>query len=232
LSDAVRFELVTRNVAKAVKIPSGAAAERRVPTPSEIRQLFAAADGDRLADAFVLAVLLGLRRGELLGLRWSSVDLDKRLLVVRTTIQRSGGELRVTEPKTRRSLRRIRLPHAAVRAFERQRVRQAKERLAAGSAWDDQGWVFASQVGTPIEPRNLSRRFAQIRADAGLDWLHLHDLRHACGTYLIAEGVDLRTVMEVLGHSTFRLTMDTYAHILDGQLDTAADAMDRAFGEE
>ena len=92
--------------------------------------------------------------------------------------------------------------------------------------------MFASQIGTPTEPRNLSRRFVQIRHEAGLDWLHLHDLRHACGTYLIAEGVDLRTVMEVLGHSTFRLTMDTYAHVLDGQLHTAADAMDRAFGED
>jgi integrase len=232
LSDAVRFELVSRNVAKAVKLPSSAAAERRVPTPEEIRQLFAAAEGDRLGEVFRLAVLLGLRRGELLGLRWTDVDLEERFLVVRTTIQRSGGQLRVAEPKTRRSARRIRLSQSAVRAFERQRIRQAKERLAAGSAWQDQGWVFASQIGTPTEPRNLSRRFVQIRHEAGLDWLHLHDLRHACGTYLIAEGVDLRTVMEVLGHSTFRLTMDTYAHVLDGQLHTAADAMDRAFGED
>jgi len=88
--------------------------------------------------------------------------------------------------------------------------------------------MFASTIGTPMEPRNVSHHFETIRRAAGMDWLHLHDLRHACGSYLIAEGVDPRTVMEVLGHSTFRLTMDTYAHVLDGQLSQAADAMDRA----
>lgn len=230
LSDAVRFDLVARNVAKSVKVPATAAAERRVPTPEQITALFTAAQGDRYAEVLVLAVSLGLRRGELLGLRWSDVDLDNRFLVVRTTIQRSGGELRVTEPKTRRSARRIQLPIVAVRALERQRIRQARERLAAGPAWHDDGWVFASTIGTPVEPRNLNRRFTELRTEAGLDWLHLHDLRHACGTYLIAHGVDLRTVMEILGHSTIRLTMDTYAHVLDRQLSDAADAMDRALG--
>ncbi len=82
-----------------------------------------------------------------------------------------------------------------------------------------------------MEPRNVSRSFDLIRAKVGMEWLHLHDLRHACGTYLLAEGVDPRTVMEILGHSAFRLTMDTYAHVLDRQLDHAADAMDRALGE-
>ncbi|MHA6791910.1 hypothetical protein ACVGVM_00060 [Pseudonocardia bannensis] len=156
-------EFTDDNVAKAVKIPSGAAAERRVPTPTEIRQLFAAAEGDRLADAFVLAVPLGLRRGELLGLRCSNVDLDERILVVRTIIQHSGGAPRITEPKTRRSLRRIRLPHVAVTALQRQRVRQAKERLAAGPPWDD-------QVGVRLVGRDADRAAAPeqaLRTDPG-----------------------------------------------------------------
>jgi integrase len=80
-----------------------------------------------------------------------------------------------------------------------------------------------------MEPRNVSHRFEVIRAKVGMEWLHLHDLRHACGTYLITQGVDPRTVMEILGHSTFRLTMDTYTHVLDEQLDEAAEAMDRAW---
>lgn len=228
LSDAARFDLVERNVAKLVKVPSGQADERRVPTPEEIRQLLDAAAADRLSDAIVVALSLGVRRGELLGLRWEDVDLPGRTVHVARAVQRSGGELRVVEPKTRRSRRRLPLPLAAVQAFERQGAVQARERLAAGSAWDDQGWVFPSTIGTPLEPRNLERTFTRVRERAGLPWLHLHDLRHACGSYLIAQGVGLRTVMEILGHSTFRLTMDTYGHVLPGQMFEAAEAMDRA----
>lgn len=232
LSDAVRFDLVERNVAKLVRIPNGQAAERRVPTPKEIRQLLDAATGDRLAEAFVIAVSLGLRRGELLGLKWTDVDLHARVLHVVRAVQRSGGKLRVVEPKTRRSRRRLPLPLAAIQACERQRVMQARERLASGSAWRDEDWVFPSTIGTVLEPRNFSRTFDKLRDQAGLPWLHLHDLRHACGTYLIAQGVGLRTVMEILGHSTYRLTMDTYGHVLPLQMFEAADAMDRALGDE
>lgn len=231
LSDAVRFDLIERNVAKAVKVGGATAKERRVPTGDEIRKFLDAAADDRLGELFVLAVTLGLRRGELLGLQWSDVSFTDRRLTVRRTVQRSGGKLRVAEPKTRRSQRRLRLPRRAVEALERQHIRQDKESAIAGSAWQEHGFVFASTIGTPMEPRNVSRSFDLIRAKVGMEWLHLHDLRHACGTYLLAEGVDPRTVMEILGHSAFRLTMDTYAHVLDRQLDHAADAMDRALGE-
>lgn len=232
LSDAVRFDLVARNVAKSVKVPAGTADERRAPTVAEVRTFLDAAADDRLVEAFVLAASMGLRRGELLGLQWSDVDLDRRVLHVRRTVQRSGGELRVVEPKTKRSRRRLPLPRVALDAFERQRVRQPTERETAGSAWQDGDWVFPSTIGTPLEPRNLTRSFDLARKAAGMEWLHLHDLRHACGTYLIAQGVDLRTVMEVLGHSTYRLTMDTYAHVLPNQMFDAADAMDRAWRED
>jgi integrase len=229
LSDAVRFDLVDRNVAKVVKVLGATADERRVPTILETRKFLDAAADDRLAELFIVAVTLGLRRGELLGLQWADVSLVDRTLTVRRTVQRSGGKLRVTEPKTRRSRRQFRLPQCAIEALHRQRLRQDKERVAAGRAWQDEGWIFASSIGTPMEPRNVSHRFEVIRAKVGMEWLHLHDLRHACGTYLIAQGVDPRTVMEILGHSTFRLTMDTYAHVLDEQLDEAAEAMDRAW---
>lgn len=219
-------------VAKAVKVAGSAAEERRVPTVEEIQKFLSAASDDRLGELFVLAVTLGLRRGELLGLQWPDLSRADRTLFVQRTVQRSGGELRITEPKTRRSRRQLRLPRLAVEALERQHVRQDKERTAAGCAWQEQDWIFSSTIGTAMEPRNVSHRFELIRAKVGMEWLHLHDLRHACGSYLLAEGVDPRTVMEVLGHSAFRLTMDTYAHVLNKQLDQAADAMDRALGEE
>lgn len=162
LSDAVRFDLVERNVAKPVKVPNGQAAERRVPSPKEIRQLLDAASGDQLAETFVIAVSLGVRRSELLGLQWADVDLDERVLHVVRAVQRSGGELRVVEPKTRRSRRWLPLPLVAVQALERQRVVQARERLAAGSAWQDEGW------GVPVDHRHRARTaelLALVRQD-------------------------------------------------------------------
>ncbi|MGC4788515.1 tyrosine-type recombinase/integrase [Micromonospora sp. DT178] len=92
--------------------------------------------------------------------------------------------------------------------------------------------VFASTIGTPMEPRNVNRRFEQLRATAGLEWLHLHDLRHAFATFLLDQGEELRTVMELLGHSTIRMTADTYGHVLPARARQAASAIDRILGEE
>ena len=231
LSDAERLDLVARNAAKSARSPSLAKSERRVLTVDEAKRLLAAAAGNRLEGVFVVALTLGLRRGEILGLRWPDVDLDNRVLHVRQAVQRAGGSLRIVEPKTHRSRRVLPIPAITVPAFERQRARQAAERLAAGPGWQDHGLVFASTLGTPMEPRNVNRRFEILRADAELDWLRMHDLRHACATVLVAHGVDHRTVMEVLGHSTIRLTLDTYTHVLDERMRAAAEAMDRAFGE-
>ena len=229
LSDAERLDLVPRNVAKVVRPPSLARQERRSLTPDEARAFLAVIAGDRLEALFVVALTTGLRRGELLGLRWEDVELGERTLRVRRAVQRSGGELRFVEPKTHRSRRSLPLPLLAADSLELHRARQVTERLAS-SVWQDPGIVFATSIGTLLEPRNVNHRFEQFRVAAGLPWLRLHDLRHACATFLLAQGVEPRTVMEILGHSTIRLTMDTYGHVLPDRLHTAADAMDRTFG--
>jgi integrase len=177
---------------------------------------------------FLLALTLGLRRGELIGLRWSEVDLEGRGLHVRRGVQRVNGALAFVEPKTHRSRRPIPLPQLVIRALERHRAVQAAERLAMGSRWHDEGLVFTSPIGTVLDPRNVTRAFEDLRDAAGLPWLRLHDLRHACATFLLAQGVEPRTVMEVMGHSSSRLTMDLYGHVLGDRLHAAADAMDRA----
>jgi integrase len=149
------------------------------------------------------------------------------LRIVRA-VQRAAGQLLFVDPKTPRARRVPPVPQVAMVAFNAHRVRQARERLAAGDRWHDGDLIFASSVGTPMEPRNVNRRFNELRARADLDWLRLHDLRHACATYLLANGVEPRTVMEILGHSTIRLTMDLYGHVLPDRLHAAASAMDRA----
>jgi len=118
-----------------------------------------------------------------------------------------------------------------VNALMAQKVRQANDRLLVGPAWDEHGLVFASEVGTPLEPRNVNRRFYVAREAANLEWVRLHDLRHAFATFLLDQGEELRTVMDLLGHSTIRLTADTYGHVLPSRARTAADAIDRILGE-
>lgn len=230
LSDAERLDLVTRNVAKSVRPPSIREPERRSLDVEEARRFLDVASGDRLECVFVLGLTLGLRRGEVLGLRWRDVDMAARTLQVVQALQRAEGQLMLVAPKTKRSRRLLPLPETAVVALERHRVRQVAERLKAGAIWTDSGLVFTSTVGTPMEPRNVNRRFDELRARAGLPWLRLHDLRHGCATFLLAQGVEPRTVMEVLGHSTYRLTMDLYGHALPDRMRAAAEVMDRAVG--
>jgi integrase len=230
LSDAERFDLVTRNVAKHVRPPRQLQVERRALTVDEACRFLAAVRDDGYEAVFVVALVLGLRRGEVLGLRWVDVDLAGRSLRVVQAVQRAEGRLILVPPKTARSRRSLPLPRLVVEALERQRKRQQQDRQQAGPAWQETGLVFTSSIGTPVEPRNLNRRFAELRQQAGLPWLRLHDLRHGCATFLLAQGVEPRTVMEVLGHSTYRLTMDRYGHALPERMRVAADVMDATLG--
>ena len=231
LNDAERLELVPRNVARAVKSPPLNRGERRSLTTEEARRFLDVVARERLEALFVVAMTTGLRRGELLGLRWDDVDLDQGLLHVRRSLQRVDGALRIMEPKTARSRRTVPLPASAVAALRRHRSRQGEERLLAGALWRDSGIVFASTIGTLLEPRNVNRRFEVLRDRAALPWLRLHDLRHACATLLLAQGVDPRTIMELLGHSAIGVTMNTYTHVLPEVLRAASEAMDRALGD-
>lgn len=230
LSDAERLDMVARNVAKAVRGPSLGRRERDSLSVDEARRLLRLAADDRFEGVYVIALTMGLRRGEILGLRWSDVEESTGVLWVRQAVQRVDGRLLLVEPKTHRSRRPLPIPSLALAAIDRQKSRQAAERLAVGPAWQDNGLVFASVVGTLLEPRTVNRHFDQLREVAGLKWVRLHDLRHACATFLLAQGVEPRTVMEILGHSTIRLTMDTYSHVTPERLTAAADAMNKALG--
>jgi integrase len=225
LGDAEREELVHRNVARSVRPPALRRPERRTLTVAEAKRLIDIL-GDHPMEAFyVTALTVGLRRGELLGLRWSDVDLGNGTLTVRQTVQRVRGRLEFTAPKTDRSRRTVPVPAQTVQALRRHRKLQAAERLAAGESWQNHDLIFTSRVGTPFDPDNLERSWYKIRAQAGLEWLRIHDLRHACATFLLASGASPRTVMKVLGHSQIGLTMNTYAHVLP---EIERDAVDAA----
>jgi integrase len=231
LDDARREELVGRNVAREVSPPRF---ERRDFAPlssAEARVLLAAAADDRLYGVYVLALVLGMRRGEVLGLRWSAVDLDGGLLRVRSSLQRVEGQLVLSSPKTRRSRRAIPLPRAVVRVLRAHRESQAVERAAAEVSGDDD-LVFTTRIGTAIEPRNLSRHFEALRDRAKVRKVRFHDLRHSCASLLFELGVPLRMVMEILGHSQISTTSDIYTHVMPAQYREVADTLDAWLGDD
>jgi integrase len=212
LQSAMRDEVIVRNVAKLVHVKTPRYEVGRGLGADQARTLLNGARSDRLHALYVLAVYLGLRRGELLGLRWQDVDLEKETLEVRHTLQRVAGELRFMPPKTRTSRRTVPLPQPCVEALRTHRVGQGKERLAAGCRWIDEDMVFASRVGTPIEPDNLSRSWYQVRRVLGDPPPRFHDLRHTCVSLLLAEGAPPHIVQQIVGHSAIDVTMTIYAH--------------------
>lgn len=246
LAYAERNDLVRRNAAKLSEPPAGV--NHRLDdtlTLDEARALIAAAKGDpnmplkgdalrsqqQLETVVTVALTLGLRKGELLGLRWRHVDLDAGTLTVATTLQyRRGQGLVESTPKTARSARTVALPQTCVRALEQHRRRQAAARLAAGAAWVDEDYVFTTSVGTPIDPQNLLRSFQRLCETAGIGRRRFHALRHSAATLMLAQGVPLAVISNVLGHSGIAITADVYARVGAELHQQAADAMDAVFG--
>ncbi|MEV6207185.1 tyrosine-type recombinase/integrase [Kitasatospora sp. NPDC051914] len=226
LTSACRDELISRNVAMMVPPPRVVSKESRPWTLDETLTFLAAARNDPLYAAFVLAIALGMRRGEIVGLRWSDVDLDHRTLVVREQVQRIGGELYSGTTKNGKR-RPIPLPRICVVALRWHRMRQDVLRHLAGAEWQESDYVFTTRTGRLVEPTNVYRSFRRIAAAAGVPVVRMHDARHGTATLLVACGVSPRIVMEILGHSQIGLTMNVYAHVTqDSQRDALAN-MDR-----
>lgn len=232
LGEAMREELIGRNVASLVRGPVVQREEVKPWSPEEASLFLDASSSHRLYALFAVGVALGLRKGELLALRWEDVDLDEGLVHVRRNVQRLPEGLVFGSPKSARSRRTISLPATSVRVLRAHRARQVAEKLKLGSEWIETGLVFTSEVGTVMEPRNLSRLFDALMLAAGVRRIRFHDLRHTCASLLLAQGVPSRVVMDVLGHSQLAVTTDLYSHVMPTALREAADAIDRALGGE
>ncbi|MFE3497773.1 tyrosine-type recombinase/integrase [Streptomyces sp. NPDC059175] len=172
------------------------------------------------------AVALGLRRGEVLGLRWSDINLERRTLTVRNQTQRVRNKLYADSTKNRRP-RVLPLPLMCVPPLRWQHLRQAAQRDTPGQGWQDGDYVFTTRTGYTVEPMNLSRSFQRITEAAGLPRIRLHDARHGCATLLFAVGVPARVVMEILGHSQIAVTMKVHTHVSDERRREAMGHMDR-----
>ena len=232
LGFAERTDLVGRNVARLARPPR---VPRRQVSPLTLEQARAfrvAVAGDRLEAMYLVAVGCGLRQGEILGLRWDDVDLERRTLSVRFALARVDGELRLVEPKSATSRRTVPMPAFVADALAAHRVRQATEALPRRPAPPDPfaDLVFMTTLGTPLDGISVTRRFQRVLKGAGLPRQRFHDLRHAAASYMLAAGVPARVVMETLGHSEISLTLNTYSHVLPGLGRDAADRMDAFLG--
>jgi integrase len=219
---ALQWGLVLRNPAKPVALPQ---VEKRVVEPMTeemANDILDAVDGHSIEHLVTVALFTGLREGELIGLRWGHVNLDEGVIDVKSQLQRVDGAWHQQDPKSRTSRRRLRLPPDAWEALRRQRLRQAELRLATGPSWQDTGYVFTTRTGRPYHASNVYHQFQWLLVKAGLPRMRVHDLRHGTATMLLAKGVELAVIKEILGHASITITADLYAHVVDRLKDDAA----------
>jgi len=215
LDDAVRLGILARNVCDAVSPPRRAHFEIQPLSTEQAQQLLAAARGHNMEALFVLALTTGMRRGEVLALKWQDIDFAHNTLHVRRIFTRRPGNRYIeAEPKTEKSRRSIALAPMVVELLKQHRIRQAEAKLQASETWQERGLVFCTAVGTPLNPSKVVDRFKTLLKKAGLPEIRFHDLRHSAATILLSMGVHPKVVQELLGHNQISMTMDIYSHVL------------------
>jgi integrase len=231
LKQAVRWGLLTRNVTEAVTPPREAKLEYVTWNEQQVREFLVVSDGDEWAALWRLALTTGMRRGEILGLRWEDVDLDKGVLSVRRTLSRgTGGTYTYGTPKTTTGKRSIALTRSAVDSLKAHRRRQVEDRLKS-PIYKDEDLVFADSIGEPLHPNSLAYRFNKLIARAGVPRIRFHDLRHTSATLMLANGEHPKIVQERLGHADISMTLNRYSHVTMDMQRLAADRLDALIGE-
>ncbi len=231
LKQAVRWRLINRNVSEDVSPPRETQLhERQILTPEQAQKLLVAARGHRLEAMLTLAIATGMRRGELLALRWRDIDFQQKCLYVRRSASRLPGGYRVTEPKTARGKRKNTLPKFVMEALQQHRIRQKELKLKAGPDWEENDLVFCNIYGRFLNTQSLFVLFSALLKKAGLPHIRFHDLRHSAATILGAMGVSAKVIQELLGHSSITITLNVYSHVLPSMQQEAMDKLDRLFG--
>ena len=241
LDDAMSNGLIAFNPVVRVKRPKVAKADdikslsieqaRALVDAASTNQRNRPDEEPRYGRAVRLLLLTGLRRGELLALRWSDVDLERAEATVRGSLVRQGGALVVSTPKTAGSRRTVALSPSAVALLKAQKSAQAADKLKAANIWEDSGLIFTTETGAPVDPRNLLRAVATAARAAELpDWVGVHTLRHTYATQALLNGVPIHVVSRSLGHSSIAITADTYGHLTDDAASSAAAKVADALG--
>ena len=227
LNQAVLWDLLTSNPARAIRPPQVARSDMKVLTAEHVNGFLAACADHRLHALFHLAITTGLRQGELLGLWWTDLDAKNGTLHIQRQLRRIPGEgLQLTEPKSTAGRRSIVLGEPTVAKLRAHRKRQLEERVFFAKQWHDQGLIFTNTWGGPVDPSKLYKQFRAILDQAGLAPIRFHDLRHTAATLMLQQGVHPKVIQERLGHSSISITLDTYSHIVPSLQREAAEAVD------
>lgn len=232
LKDAVRWGRLSRNVADLADPPQRVNKEMRTWTVDELRRFLERVRTDRLYPVWLLAATTGMRKGEVLGLRWVDVDLNASRLAVRQTLISIGYRTEFSSPKTARGSRSIALDSQTVAALRSWKVCQAQERLAVGQDWMASGLVFTNEDGSLIHPDRFHNLFERHVREARLPRIRFHDLRHTHASLALQAGIHPKVVSERLGHASIAITMDTYSHAIPALQEDAAERVAAlVFGE-
>ena len=230
LSQAMRWKLVTQNVTEMTDPPRENPKEINPLSPEEAHRFLEAARGDPLEALYVLAVHTGMRQGELLALKWDDIDLENSVVNVSRTLTKDKGKLLFGEPKSAKGRRRVDLTKAAVESLRNHVSRQMDEIARLGDLYQDQGLVFTTDTGAPVNPSNLRQRsLVKLLEKAGLRKIRFHDLRHTCATLLLRREVHPKFVQELLGHANIEMTLGRYSHFIPGMGRRTAQAMEEIF---
>lgn len=230
LKQAIRWQMLIHNPCEAIELPRAERREMSAFAPSEAEEFLKAAKGNEHGVIFAFALATGMRPEEYLGLKWSDLDLETGMAIVRRVlVRRKGGGWYFGEPKTSRSRRTIPLPATLITMLTAHRSKQMTARLKAGAAYQNNDLVFATGEGTPHNSRNLAQRhFLAILKSANLPLnFRLYDLRHSCATLLLVAGENPKVVSERLGHASVVLTLDTYSHVLPSMQREATEKLEK-----
>ena len=236
LETAERWNLIARNPCDLVSPPRRRRFEIQPLNMQQIHQLLAATRGHRLEALFILALATGMRRGELLALKWQDLDLEQGTVQVRRILTRIPSKLpgkgfEEAEPKTDRGRRSIVLPSFTAEALKQHRLRQLGAKLTAGLSWQDHDYVFCTSIGTHLNPtRDVLDVLKSFLEKAGLPEIRFHDLRHSSATMLLGMKAHPKIVQEILGHSQISITLDIYSHVLPTMQEEAMRKIDEALG--
>lgn len=230
---AVVDEIVTRNPVESVPAPKAKRPDLHVPDADALRRLVEVAIGTVWEIPLTISAGTGMRRGEVMGIQWTNVDLRAGRLLVEKNLQRVDGALVFGDPKTDRGRRSIPLTDSLLERLRRYRQEQAERRLAFGPGWTDLDLVCDRGDGAPLDPDAFSKAFKRLALAAGCPQdTRLHDVRHAVASLLLLNGLSPLEASRHMGHASSTFTMDTYGHVLDAENDRAAKALERAFEEK
>ena len=227
LRHAVKQDILIRNVAEAVDPPRPEHKEMSTLGPESVNKLLDAVRGTHYYDLYYTAIYTGLRRSELLALRWNHIDVELATLsVVETIHQLRNGEYVVRQPKSKRGRRLISLSPSLAILLRKHKEKQELDRMLLGKPLLPNDLVFSNPDGTPLRPNSITRHFKNLTDSIGLKGVRFHDLRHTHATLMLQQGIHPKIVSERLGHSSIAITLDTYSHILPGLQEAAARKFD------